>query len=87
MEQDATEASPALPPKPKARRAHSRGPAARPHRRLAVEIIEARMEVIEGRISRVTIQLERATRHLRAYKKEMEYRTLEREADARSDSD
>ena len=90
MEEDTAEEESSAPPsKPKApRRPHSRGPAARPHRRLAVEIIESRMEVIEGRISRVTIQLERATRHLRAYKKEMEHRALEREADVQqSESD
>ena len=61
-----------------------RSPTARPHRRLDQEVVDFRVEKIESRVARLAKQMEVASKHLKAYKKEIEYRRLEQEEDSSS---
>ena len=63
----------------------TRSPTARPHRRLAQEVVDFRVEKIESRVARLSKQIEVAVKHLKAYKKEIEYRRLEQEEEESSD--
>lgn len=63
-----------------------RSPTARPHRRLDQEVVDFRVEKIESRVARLAKQMEVASKHLKAYKKEIEYRRLEQEEDSSSDA-
>lgn len=63
----------------------TRSPTARPHRRLAQEVVDFRVEKIESRVARLSKQIEVAVKHLKAYKKEIEYRRLEQEEEVSSD--
>jgi hypothetical protein len=53
---------------------------ARPHRRLAFDVITTRLEKLQRRIGRAKMQLEDAQRHADGYEKEIEYRNTHPEA-------
>jgi hypothetical protein len=57
-------------PKPK------RGPA-RPHRRLALDVIESRITKLQKRLDRAKAQTEDAGRHVEGYLREREFRAKE----------
>ena len=66
-------------PKPK------RGPA-RPHRRLATDVIESRIAKLQKRLERAKSQIEDAGRHVEGYLRERDFRAKETEQQARADS-
>jgi hypothetical protein len=57
-------------PKPK------RGPA-RPHRRLALDVIESRITKLQKRLDRAKSQIEDAGRHVEGYLRERDFRAKE----------
>jgi hypothetical protein len=57
-------------PKPK------RGPA-RPHRRLALDVIESRITKLQKRLDRAKSQIEDASRHVEGYLRERDFRVKE----------
>lgn len=57
-------------PKPK------RGPA-RPHRRLATDVIDTRIGKLQKRLDRAKAQIEDATRHVEGYQRERDFRAKE----------
>jgi hypothetical protein len=57
-------------PKPK------RGPA-RPHRRLALDVIESRITKLQKRLDRAKAQTEDASRHVEGYLRERDFRAKE----------
>ena len=62
-------------PKPKPSRV-KRGPA-RPHRRLAVEVIDSRITKLQNRLDRAKSQIDDAGRHVEGYLREREFRAKE----------
>jgi len=56
-----------------------RGPP-RPHRKLAQDLLEARLGKLRRRIEKAKGQLEDAERHIEAYDKEFKYRKADAEA-------
>lgn len=54
-----------------------RGPP-RPHRKLAQDLLEARISKLQKRIDRTKGQLEDAQRHIEGYEKESKYREAEK---------
>ena len=69
--------------KPKADRGEpkaKRGPA-RPHRRLATEIIDERSTKLQKRLDRAKSQIEDAARHVEGYQRERRFRQEEAKAD------
>ena len=65
-------------PKPK------RGPA-RPHRRLAWDVIELRITKLQKRLDRAKSQIEDAGRHVEGYLRERDFRAKEAEANPASE--
>jgi hypothetical protein len=65
------------PDQPKAKR----GPA-RPHRRLAAEVIELRIAKLQKRLDRAKSQIEDASRHVEGYLRERDFRAKEEKATA-----
>jgi hypothetical protein len=61
-------------PKPK------RGPA-RPHRRLAADVIDSRISKLQKRLERAKAQIEDAGRHVEGYLRERDFRAKETEAE------
>ena len=59
-------------PKPK------RGPA-RPHRRLAADVIDLRISKLQKRLERARSQIEDASRHVEGYLRERDFRAKEAE--------
>ena len=53
-----------------------RGPA-RPHRRLALDVIESRITKLQKRLDRAKAQTEDASRHVEGYLREREFRAKE----------
>jgi hypothetical protein len=53
-----------------------RGPA-RPHRRLAADVIDARISKLQKRLDRAKSQIEDAGRHVEGYLREREFRAKE----------
>ncbi len=53
-----------------------RGPA-RPHRRLAVEVIDSRITKLQKRLDRAKSQIEDASRHVEGYLRERDFRAKE----------
>ena len=56
-----------------------RGPA-RPHRRLAAEVIELRITKLQKRLDRAKSQIEDASRHVEGYLRERDFRAKEEKA-------
>lgn len=67
-------ADPAVP-KPK------RGPA-RPHRRLAADVIDSRISKLQKRLERAKAQIEDASRHVEGYLRERDFRAKEAKAES-----
>ena len=65
-------------PKPK------RGPA-RPHRRLATDVIDLRITKLQKRLDRAKSQIEDAGRHVEGYLRERDFRAKEAEANPASE--
>lgn len=65
-------------PKPK------RGPA-RPHRRLATDVIESRIAKLQKRLERAKSQIEDAGRHVEGYLRERDFRAKEIEQQAKTE--
>ena len=57
-----------------------RGPA-RPHRRLATEIIDERIAKLQKRLDRASSQIADAGRHIEGYQRERQFRREEAKAD------
>ena len=53
-----------------------RGPA-RPHRRLATDVIDTRIAKLQKRLDRAKAQIEDATRHVEGYQRERQFRAQE----------
>ena len=53
-----------------------RGPA-RPHRRLAADVIDSRITKLQKRLDRAKAQIEDAARHVEGYLREREFRAKE----------
>jgi hypothetical protein len=53
-----------------------RGPA-RPHRRLAVEVVDLRITKLQNRLDRAKAQIDDAGRHVEGYLREREFRAKE----------
>lgn len=69
--EDSTQSTQSTQP-PKAKR----GPA-RPHRRLAAEVIETRITKLQKRLDRAKSQIEDAARHVEGYLRERDFRAKE----------
>jgi len=65
------------PPKKSKDPTRKRGPP-RPHRKLAQEILDGRIQKLRKRIDRSKGQLEDAVRHIEGYEKEAKYREQEK---------
>jgi hypothetical protein len=65
-----TQSTQSIQPKPK------RGPA-RPHRRLAADVIETRITKLQKRLDRARSQIEDAARHVEGYLRERDFRAKE----------
>jgi hypothetical protein len=74
--QSTQSAQSAQPTQPKAKR----GPA-RPHRRLAVEVIDTRITKLQKRLDRAKSQIEDAARHVEGYLRERDFRAKDASAE------